>query len=105
MASGKRTGTGLAPFIFFALAGLAGTAASLYAMVIAYLAGSTAQASIDGTTPADPVALARASMNELANGAGAAAEESVITVDDDSVHVSDAHDNPRELVQGEVIDG
>lgn len=74
-------------------------------MVIAYLAGSTAQASIDGTTPADPVALARASMNELANGVGATAEEGVINVDDDNVHVSDAQGNPKELVQGEVVDG
>lgn len=105
MAQGKRTGTGIAPFVLFALAGLAGTAASLYAMVIAYLAGSTAQASIDGTAPADPIALARASMSELAGSVGAAPESGVINVDEDDVHVRDAQGAPLELVQGEVVDG
>lgn len=95
MALGRGSGisTGAA-IIVFALAGLAGTAASLYAMVLAYLAGSSAQAAIDGTSPADPQALALASMAELGQSMAEQADgPSVIQVDEASVVVAD-HD-PR----------
>ncbi|MGN0073489.1 MAG: hypothetical protein ACI36W_06840 [Coriobacteriales bacterium] len=89
MASGKGGISTGAAIIIFALAGLAGTAASLYAMVIAYLAGSSAQAAIDGTSPADPQALAMASMAELGQSVAEQAEgPSVIQVDESSVVVA-----------------
>lgn len=90
MAVGKGGISTGAAIIVFALAGLAGTAASIYAMVLAYLAGSSAQAAIDGTTPADPQALAMASMAELGQSmADKAAGPSVIKVDESSVVVAD----------------
>ena len=95
MALGRGSGisTGAA-IIVFALAGLAGTVASLYAMVLAYLAGSSAQAAIDGTSPADPQALALASMAELGQSMAEQSDgPSVIQVDEASVVVAD-HD-PR----------
>lgn len=79
--------------LLLALAGLAGTCASLYAMVVAYLAGSSAQASIDGCPAADPMSLARASMAELGQTVGASQESSVIDVDDASVHVKDVEND------------
>ncbi|MGN0078030.1 MAG: hypothetical protein ACI36V_04495 [Coriobacteriales bacterium] len=91
MALGRGSGisTGAA-ILVFALAGLAGTAASLYAMVIAYLAGSSAQAAIDGTSPADPQALAMASMAELGETVAAQGQRApVIEIDENSVVVED----------------
>ena len=96
MAFGK-TGGGLATgatVLVLALAGLAGTAASLYAMVLAYLAGSSAQAAIDGCPVADPMSLARASMDEVVKSTGAAAAtDTVINVDESTVTVNDAYDH------------
>ncbi|MGN0039123.1 MAG: hypothetical protein ACI36Y_08350 [Coriobacteriales bacterium] len=90
MAVGKGGISTGAAIIVFALAGLAGTAASLYAMVLAYLAGSSAQAAIDGTSPADPQALAMASMAELGQSVAERADgPSVIQVDESSVVVAD----------------
>lgn len=77
--------------LIFALAGLAGTAASLYAMVLAYLAGSSAQANIDGCPQADPLSLARSSMEELARNSGAPVPaDDVITVNEEEVEVRNA---------------
>lgn len=101
--SGNSKGGGLA-LALFALASVAGTCASLYAMVVAYLAGSSAQASIDGCPVADPLSLARASMAEL--GATAAASQegaSIIDIDESSVVVADAGDaRGKEALAGEV---
>lgn len=92
MALGKNGGgvsTGVA-LVLLVAAGLAGTAASLYAMVVAYLAGSSAQAAIDGTSPADPQSLAVASMAELGAQAAAKNEEpSVIEIDESAVIIAD----------------
>ena len=87
--SGGSTATGIS-ILLLALAGVAGTCASLYAMVVAYLAGSSAQAAIDGCPAADPMSLARASMAELGQTVGQDFEETVITVDDEAVVVADA---------------
>ena len=84
---GAATGIGI---ILLALAGVAGTCASLYAMVVASLAGSSAQAAIDGCPAADPMSLARASMAELGQTVGEGQGESVIDVDEDAVVVADA---------------
>lgn len=94
-------GTGFA-LALFALASVAGTCASLYAMVVAYLAGSSAQASIDGCPAADPMALARASMAELGRTTDAAAQEAVIDVDESTVVVADAAPKPGCLHEGVV---
>lgn len=105
MAFGKNNSGSILPFLIFSLAGLAGTAASLYAMVVAYLAGSQAQASIDGTAPADPVALARASMNNLASAVTAADQDDVINVAEDKVHVRNAQESLLESTDEEALHG
>lgn len=91
MALGNRGGNAAAGIsvVLLALAGVAGTCASLYAMVVAYLAGSSAQAAIDGCPAADPMSLARASMAELGQTVGQDPVDSVIDVDDDAVVVAD----------------
>lgn len=91
MALGNRGGSAAAGIsvVLLALAGVAGTCASLYAMVVAYLAGSSAQAAIDGCPAADPMSLARASMAELGQTVGQDPVDSVIDVDDDAVVVAD----------------
>ena len=69
-------------------AGVCGLAATVYAVVVAYVAGSEAQASIDGCTPADPMSLARASMEQLAMATGASPSNAdVINVDETDVSV------------------
>ena len=92
MAFGSKGGgsaTGITVALL-ALAGLAGTCASLYAMVVAYLAGSSAQAAIDGCPAADPMSLARASMVELGQSVGPQEADVVINVDESDVVVADA---------------
>lgn len=90
----RKSGAGLSSGVvalIFAIAGLAGTAASLYAMVLAYLAGSSAQANIDGCPQADPLSLARSSMEELARNSGVArSDDDVINVCEEEVEVRDA---------------
>lgn len=87
--SGSSKGSGLA-LALFALASVAGTCASLYAIVVAYLAGSSAQAYIDDCPAADPLSLARASMSELSSSV-ASSGDGVISVDDSAVVVADAN--------------
>lgn len=91
MAFGNKGGGSAAglSILLLALAGLAGTCASLYAMIVAYLAGSSAQASIDGCPAADPMSLARASMAELGQSVAAQQDSGVIDVDEAAVHVKD----------------
>ena len=73
-------------------AGVCGLAATMYALVVAYVAGSEAQAAIDGCAPADPSVLAQVSMSQLASAAyteGAnASTGGVIDIDDADVSVS-----------------